>query len=181
MVKRKKPDNDGKTIDIEHRNSLTDMRAYEVEFIDGTTETLTANIITENLITQVDEEGHRKLLLEDIINYVRNSDAVHRDDTFFDTITGMRQRKVTTKGWEICVRWKDVSTDWIVQNDLKQYYPTKLANFSQPHGTHEVPYFEWWDTYSERKGKTILSKLKSKYWWRMHKYRIKIPKSVMEV
>ena len=49
----------GKPIDVEDRNQLNDMRAYEVEFIDGTTETLTDNIISKNLLAQVDEEVHR--------------------------------------------------------------------------------------------------------------------------
>jgi hypothetical protein len=33
------------------------MRKYEVEFSDGHIEELTANIIAENLIAQVDQEG----------------------------------------------------------------------------------------------------------------------------
>ena len=48
----------------ESTNPLVNTRAYEIEFIDGTTETLTANIIEGNLLAQVDEEGHRQILLE---------------------------------------------------------------------------------------------------------------------
>ena len=70
---------------------MIDTRAYEVEFIDGTTETITSNIINENLIYLVDEEGHRKLLLGKIIYYRRNSDAVHSDEAFFETRTGVIQ------------------------------------------------------------------------------------------
>ena len=55
IVKRRKLDDDGNTIGTESTNPLVDMRAYEIEFIDGTTETLTANIIAENLLAQVDE------------------------------------------------------------------------------------------------------------------------------
>ena len=62
IVKLRKLDDDGNPIGTESTNPLVDMRAYEIEFIDGTTETLTANMIAENLLGQVDEEGHRQLL-----------------------------------------------------------------------------------------------------------------------
>ena len=75
---------------------------------------------------------------------------------------------------------KDGSTDWISLKDLKQSYPIELADFFQLHGIHEEAAFAWWIPYIERKRKSIISKLKSKYWQRTHKYGIKIPKSVKE-
>ena len=83
LVKRRKLDDDGKKNGTEHSNPFIDTRAYEVEFIDGTTETITANIIVKNLLAQVDKEGHRQLLLDNIIYYWKNIDAVHKDDAFF--------------------------------------------------------------------------------------------------
>ena len=50
MVKQRKFDDDGKKIGTEHINPLIDARAYEVEFIDSNTETLTSNIISEKLL-----------------------------------------------------------------------------------------------------------------------------------
>ena len=87
---------------------------------------------------------------------------------------------MTTKGWEICVLWKDGSYNWIALKDIKQSYPIVLADFAQLHGIHEEAYFEWWIPYVERKKKDMIYKLKSKYWQRTHKYKIKIPKSVKE-
>ena len=87
---------------------------------------------------------------------------------------------MNTKGWEICVLWKDGSTDWIALKDLKQSYPIELANFAQLHGIHEEVAFAWWIPNVERKRKAIISKLKSKYWQLKHKYGIKIPKYVKE-
>ena len=45
IVKRRKLDDDGNPIGTEITNPLVDMRAYEIEFIDGTTEKLTSKII----------------------------------------------------------------------------------------------------------------------------------------
>ena len=53
IVKQRKIDDDGNPIVTESTNPLVDTRAYEIEFIDGTTETLTYNIIVENLLAQV--------------------------------------------------------------------------------------------------------------------------------
>ena len=62
--------------------------------------------------------------------------------------------------------------------DLKQSYPIELDGFSQLHGIHEEADFAWWVPYIERTSKAVISKLKSKYWQRTHKYGIKITKSV---
>ena len=58
IVKRRKLDDNGNPIGTESTNPLVDMRAYEIKFIDGTTETLTSDIIEKNLLAKVDEEGH---------------------------------------------------------------------------------------------------------------------------
>ena len=48
ILKRRNFYDDDNPIGTESTNSLVDTRAYEIEFIDGTTETLAANIIVEN-------------------------------------------------------------------------------------------------------------------------------------
>ena len=55
IVKRRKTDDGGNPIETESTNPLVDTRAYEIIFIDGTTKTLTTNIVAENLLAQVDE------------------------------------------------------------------------------------------------------------------------------
>ena len=53
-VKRLAVDHDGKPIGVENPNPVTDKRLYEVEYLDGTVETLDANVIAENILYQVD-------------------------------------------------------------------------------------------------------------------------------
>ena len=55
IVKRRKLDYEGKIVGIMNNNSLLDTRAYEVEFYDSTTKFLPANIVSENLLVQVDD------------------------------------------------------------------------------------------------------------------------------
>ena len=69
IVKRLKLDDEGKYDRKMNNNPLLDTRAYEVWFADDTTEVLTANTISENLLAQIDEEGHRQIILDEIIDH----------------------------------------------------------------------------------------------------------------
>jgi hypothetical protein len=65
-VKRRAIDVEGRPIGRPSTNPLLDSRQYEVEYLDGETEILTANIIVENLLAQVDDEGHRQMMIKEI-------------------------------------------------------------------------------------------------------------------
>ena len=56
-AKKRAIDVDGNPIGIANENPLLDSRAYEVEYLCGTHDIMTANIITESLLMQVDDEG----------------------------------------------------------------------------------------------------------------------------
>ena len=54
---------------------------YKVEFPNGQVKECTANIIAENVLTQVDSEGHSSIMMEGIINYKRDeSTATPKSD-----------------------------------------------------------------------------------------------------
>ena len=48
-VRKRVRDHDGKPVGIAHANPLLDSRKYEVQYIDGHVEVLTANLIAENM------------------------------------------------------------------------------------------------------------------------------------
>ena len=56
-VQKRLRDEKGRPVSMAQNNPLLDTRKYEVEFSDGHIEELTANIIAENLIAQVNQEG----------------------------------------------------------------------------------------------------------------------------
>ena len=68
-VKKRTLDEAGNPIGKYHENPLLDSRMYDVEFIDGGVEAVTANIIAENILAQIDEEGHRQLTLDEIVDH----------------------------------------------------------------------------------------------------------------
>jgi hypothetical protein len=53
----RKRDRDGKPIGKRNENPLLDTRVYEVQHPNGATAEITANLIAENIYSQVDQEG----------------------------------------------------------------------------------------------------------------------------
>ena len=118
---------DGRPIGRKHENPLFDTRQYVVEFADGVVENYTANVIAENVVSQVDNEGHEYLLLKEIIDHRKDNTAVQKDDGFVLTRSGQRRPKITTAGWELCVEWKEGTSEWIKLKHLKESYPVQVA------------------------------------------------------
>jgi hypothetical protein len=92
-------------------NPILDTRTYNVEFLDGHSEEYTANVIAENMYAQCDEEGNQFLMLQDIVGHKTDGHAVERADMYIKVGSNIQIRK-TTKGWHLCVEWKDGTTSW---------------------------------------------------------------------
>ena len=177
VVKRVR-DESGNPVGVANENPILDTRQYEVEWHDGHREEMFANTIAENLFAQVDDEGNRHVMLRDIIAHRYTDEALSEEDCWVVTHNDLRKRKPTTKGWEVCVEWKDGSTNWIPLKDAKDSYPVQLAEYAISRKLQDRPVFAWWVPYVLRKRERIVSKVKSKYWVRTHKFGIEIPKSV---
>ena len=114
-----------------NNNSLFDTRPYEVEFSDVTTEVLTANIISENILVKVNEEVHHQILLDEIINHRQNCNDIGKEDAFTETTNGMNQGKITTAGSHLCIQYKDRSTNWVTLKYIKQSYTVELEYYTK--------------------------------------------------
>ena len=145
---------------------------YEVEFLDGAKTLLSANYISENLFSQVDNDGHRQVLLDEIINHRTNGSHVLQQDAYITTSSGTRRRRETTAGWELLAQWKDGSMNWIVLKDIKESYPVQVAEYAVRARISLEPTFTWWVPHTLKKRNRIVVKVKSKYWMCTHKFRI---------
>ena len=179
-VTKRLKDHRGNPIGTANSNPILDTRMYEVEFADGFKQAMSANVIAENMFASVDEEGHRHLLLDSIIDHRRTDEAISKDDAFVTSSNGTRRRRETTKGWEILAQWKDGSTTWSKLKDVKDSYPVELAEYAVQNKIEDEPAFAWWVSYTIKKKSRIISKIKSKYWQKTHKYGIRLPKTVAE-
>ena len=179
-VTKRLRDANGIPIGTADDNPILDSRVYEVEFADGYKASLTANAIAENLFSQVDDEGNRFVMLDSIVDHRVNGEELQKDHAFIISSNGGKRRKETTTGWEILLQWKDGSTTWETLKDVKECYPVQLAEYSHHRTISEEPAFAWWVPHVLKKRNRIISKVKSKYWTRTHKFGIRIPKTVEE-
>jgi len=176
----RKRDSDGNPVGLRNPNPILDTRQYEVEFPDGATDVFTANMIAENLYSQIDSEGNSYSIMSEIIDHKSDGSAVSKDDGFETTRDGVKRPRRTTKGWKMLVSWKDGTSSWVPLKDLKEAYPVQVAEYALANKILEEPAFAWWARHILKKRDRIIRKVKSRYWARTHKYGILLPKSVEE-
>ena len=91
-------DDEEKPMGIANDNSILDLIQYEVEFFDGETKILTANLIAENILAQVDDNGHVHMMLDKIEDHRVLPDVVKKNEGTYTTSQGTVRKKCTTKG-----------------------------------------------------------------------------------
>ena len=96
------------------------------------------------MFAQVDREGNIHVLFDEIVEHRCNGNRVKMQDAFSTTTRGVKQRRPTTKGWEILVKWKYRSTTWIALKDMKESYLVQLAEYAVQNRISLEPAFAWW-------------------------------------
>jgi len=137
-------------------------------------------VIAENLYSQADSEGRQYAVMKEIFDHRSNATAISKDDGFVISSGGNRTAKKTTRGWELCVEWKDGTSDWVKLKDLKDSNPVELAEYAVANLIVDEPAFKWWVPLTLKKRNRVIAKVKSKYWRTTHKFGIRVPKSIDE-
>jgi hypothetical protein len=75
----------------------------DVEFGDGEVKEYAANVIAENLLNQVDDEGFTITHLQAIVDYRKNDTALAGTNAFATTKRGETRIRKTTHGWDLLV------------------------------------------------------------------------------
>ena len=170
---------DGTTAGTYDSNPYLNSMIYEVQFPDGQVKEYAANVIAENMLTQVDSDGYALTMLDAIIDYHKDEAvAVPKNDSHVVTPRGQKRPRKTTVGWKLLVKWKDQSESWIPLKDLKESHPCETAEFARARSIADEPAFAWWVPYMLRKRDIILSKVKARIRKTPQKYGIEIPTSV---
>ena len=113
VLKQRMTNFDRRPLGTAHKNPMLDIQQYKIEYDDGTTDAYFANIITENLYSQVDDEGHQYLVIHEISDHRKNVTALSVADGFTTSVNGNKVPKKTTQGWEFLIEWKEGTFDWI--------------------------------------------------------------------
>jgi hypothetical protein len=138
VIKRKR-DHNGNLIGKSNTNPLLDTSLFEVEFDDGYVEAYTANMIAEHMYEQVDSEGRIHRMMSEIVDHKRVGDAIHGDDS----LKSDGKVRQTTKGWKLCVRWKDGTLTWERLALMKDGYPIEVAEYAVANKLVSDPAFSW--------------------------------------
>ena len=181
-VRKRSRGNDGNPIGRANDNPILDTRQYVVEFEDGHQAELTANVIAQNMYAQCDPDGHQHVIFESIVGVRRSSTALcHADQIQMREGRPGTWMRRSTKGWKLCVQWKDGSTSWEKLSDMKESHPVEVAEYAVAQDLELEPAFNWWVPHVLKKRERIISKIKlrsSKYLKKWQKYGIRIPKNV---
>ncbi len=117
---------------------------YEVEFPDGQVKEYAANIIAENMLTQVDSDGYSTTMLKAIIDYQKDEDvAVSKADMHVHTSSGQKRLQKTKVGWSLLIQWADKSEAWVPLKDLKESHPCETADFAKARGIADEQALAW--------------------------------------
>jgi hypothetical protein len=179
-VTARKRDIHGNPVGMSNKNPILDTHVYEVTFPDGHTAEYSANMIAKCLYSQVDSEGHQYVLMEEIIDWKQTDDAVNENDILQVSHNGNLHPRRTTKGYYLCVKWKDGSTSWEPLKDMNESYPIQVAEFAVTRGIENLPGFRWWSSHVLKCKDHIISAIKTRHKKKTHKYGIQVPLSEEE-
>ena len=89
----------GLPIGTANDNPILNTFMYEVEYLDGFTTNMASNSIAENMFAQVDQEGNRHVLFDEVVEHRCDGNQVKIKDAFSTNTRGVKRCLPTTKGW----------------------------------------------------------------------------------
>ena len=82
---------------------MLDASEYLIEFPDGSTKSITTNLIAESMFSNVDSEGRNFQLLSEIVDHKVDNFAITKANGYYKSKNGNMSPKLTTQGWSLLV------------------------------------------------------------------------------
>ena len=105
-VIRRSVDKDGNFIGNYNEDPILNTVIYDVEFQDGVIKPYSANVIAQNILDQVDNDGCPNQMLDSISDYSKDGIAVAKENQWLTSKRGNCVQKKTTIGWKSLFKWK---------------------------------------------------------------------------
>ena len=180
VLSRKRASDGKMLVGTQDSNPLLDTRLYHVEFPDGGVGEFTTNAIAESLYYNINEDGYDLGLLDGIISHQKLENAMSSENGWYEN-NGVKRRVVTTKGWEIRIRWKDGSTSWLPLREVKASNPLDVAEYAIVNGVDKEPAFAGWVPVIMRTRRRMISRIKTSQKIRKRtKFGITVPTIIKE-
>jgi hypothetical protein len=64
------------------------------------------------------------------VDWRKTDEAVEKHEILQASHNGNIHPHRTTKGYQLCIKWKDGSTPWEHLKDIKESFPTLVAKFA---------------------------------------------------
>ena len=112
-------DVDGKVIGNHNEYPILNTFIYDVELQYGIINSYAANVIAQNILSQVDSEGSHSQWLESISRYSKDESAVEKGEQWMTTKRVNRVRRKTKIGWKFLVNLKHGLQEWVPLKLLK--------------------------------------------------------------
>ena len=90
VIGRSTNNDDGSTVGTYDHNPMLNSMVYDVEFSNGIVKEYAANVIAENIYSQVDPEGYSTTILDLIMDYKRDGNATDKADKYIFTKSGTK-------------------------------------------------------------------------------------------
>ena len=180
VVKERIRNPDGTLKGTSNQNPILDTREYRVEFGDGSYQDYSANVLVENLYSQIDDNGTSFSLLKSIIGHRKKEDAIPISNGYITLPSGSRKRIITTRGWDMQVEWVDGTSSWIPLADIKESNPIEVAEYACAANIQQQPAFAWWTPTILKKRDRIVNKIIHRVPKKNLKFGVEVPGSVQE-
>jgi hypothetical protein len=150
----------------------------KVEFPGGQLKDCAANVIVENMLTQVDLDGHSLRMMEAMIDHQKDEAvAVPKTNKCVATSSGQKRLRKTV-GCSLLVKWADMSETWMPLKDMKESHPVEMAEFAKAQSVADEPAFPWWVPCTLQKRDIALSKINARIRKTTHKHGVEMLTSV---
>ena len=88
-------------------------------------------------------KGNQCVLFDTIVDFRRSATALSKEDQIVAKADGRTFLRRSTKGWQLCVQWKDGSTSWEKFSDMKESHPIEVAEYAISQDIADDPAFIW--------------------------------------
>jgi len=171
----RKRDANGNLIGSYNPNPLLNTRIYLTSFPNGHVAKFSANLISESIYNNISEDGTDELFFNAIIGHEQTPISTEQQVNESDTSIHF-----TTKGWKICIAWKDGTSSWHPLSEVKSSYPLEPSQYAHENNLHYLPAFNWWVKSTLKHRHSFIKATKTCFLKRTHKFGIRVPKSIQE-
>ena len=88
--------------------------------------------------------------------------AIQTAEQAYTNVNGIQRPVITTKGWDVQVKWRDQSTDWVTLYLINESNSIEVAEYDMANGYSNKPSFRWWVRKVLKKRDRLVNKVKSR-------------------